>query len=190
LLPVLVLLVSATFASAAERFDSYLYKRPDGSSISKMRGSLGDITSLSKRYGNEFIWVKQGDRQYVVKDAAVLAEVRTAFKKLHEIEEPVRVIEKRLQPHTDELERLSEQLEDLTDRFEDGDLSEATRASFQRKMHVIEKEMSAVEKRMESVERELERVTEVVEKEADRAEDRFEDLVARAIDGGKAVRVK
>ncbi|HYO78259.1 MAG TPA: hypothetical protein VE010_17495, partial [Thermoanaerobaculia bacterium] len=82
LLAALVLTAAATTLAAADRLDSYVYKRPDGTSIMRINGSLGDIKSIAKRYGNEFIWAKEGNRQYVVKDAGVLAEARTVFAKL------------------------------------------------------------------------------------------------------------
>ncbi|HEX8620045.1 MAG TPA: hypothetical protein VF911_20865 [Thermoanaerobaculia bacterium] len=190
ILTILVLVVSAAMSvlSASER-TSYIYKRGDSTTMMKVDGDLPNMKTLFKRFGNEFIWTRQGARQYVVTDAAVLTEVRGAMAKLESVEAPMKALEARMKPHTRQMEAVSKQMEALAGRFEDGDLSAVTEKSFEQKMQALDKEMKAIEARMEGVEREMERVTKDIDKHAAIAERRLEEIVVRAIRGGKAVRV-
>jgi DNA repair exonuclease SbcCD ATPase subunit len=186
----LVLLVAAvaTLVIAAPRStkSSYIYKRGDSTYMS---GSLDDLKALQGRYGTEFVWTRQGGREYVITDRAVLDSVRAAFAELDAKERPLKEIERHLEPHERELDRIERRVDDLDDELEDEDLPESTRATLERQLQVAEDEMRKVEDRMRGLEQELERVEREMERFEEAAEAKFERIVERAIDDGKATRV-
>lgn len=165
---------------------TYIYKRGDST---YMRGSLDDLKALSGRHGSEFVWTRQGGREYVITDRAVLDSVRAAFTELDVLEKPLKEIERRLDPHERELEKVEHRMDRLSDQLDDEDLPESTRTNLERQMEAVEEEMRRIEDRMRGVEREMERFEKEMERAEEAAEKKFEQIVARAIATGKAKRV-
>lgn len=174
--------------SAGDRGMSYIYKRGEGL-YTRISGSAIDrIGAVAKKYGNEFVWVRVGGRNYVIRDAATLAEVRNAFREVEAMEPSLHEAEKRMKPFEKQMEDVEERLDSLGDRLDDDSLSDSARDAIEQKMHAAEKDMHAIEKQMEGVERELERIEKESEKREAVAEDRFEAIVERAIERGVAER--
>lgn len=184
----LLLVVLAASMLGADQF-SYIYKRGEHTHI-RSSADIESMVALSKRWSGEFIWVKRGGRAYLIRDAAVLAEVRTAFADLHAHEPTLRAAEERLRPVERKMERIEERMDRISDRLgDDDDLDRATRADLQKQLRQLELEFDAIEGPYRSAERETERM----EREHDRleeiAEKRFEKIVVRAIESGKVERV-
>ncbi|HEV7768187.1 MAG TPA: hypothetical protein VGQ76_24505 [Thermoanaerobaculia bacterium] len=185
----LALLTSAIVASvltAGERM-SYIYKRGD-SHYTRMSGSLDRLGPISRKYGNEFVWVSLGSRNYVIRDAATLAEVRASFKDVEAMEPSIRAIEKRMKPFEQQMEVIAKRLEALADQLGGENLSDAQRDAIERRMNDAETDMAAVERQMNGVEREMEKLEKETEKREAVAEKRFEGIVERAIRNGTAER--
>jgi prefoldin subunit 5 len=189
-LTVFVLLLAAValivIAAPGSTKSSYMYKRGDSTYL---RGSLDDLKGLTGKHGNEFVWTRQGGREYVITDRAVLDAVRVAYTELDALEKPLHELEKRLRPHERELDRVEQRMDALSDQLGDEDLSESTRDAVERQMRAVEDEMRQVEDRMRVVEREMERFEKEMDRVEEAAEAKFEKIVERAIAQGKAKRV-
>ena len=184
----LLLVALATSMMGAEQF-SYIYKRGDHTHI-RSSANIEKMVALSKRWSGEYIWLKRNGKEYLIRDAAVLAEVRNAFAELHAYEPKLRAAEERLRPVERKMDRIEERMDDLSDRLgDDDDLDSATRGELERQLREAERELEEVERTYGPAERETERM----EREHDRleeiAEERFEKIVFRAVDQGKAERV-
>jgi chromosome segregation ATPase len=184
----LFLVMLATSLTGAEQF-SYIYKQGDHTHIRSNSG-IEQMVSLSKRWTGEFVWLKRNGRQYLIRDAAVLAQVRAAFADLHAYEPKVRAAEESLRPLERKMERIEERMDELSDRLgDDEELDEATRVGLERKLAQAEREFNELERSYRPAERENERM----EREHDRlekiAEEKFEKIVFRAVEEGKAERV-
>jgi hypothetical protein len=185
----LLAIVSGISMLAADSF-SYIYKR-DG--LTHIRNGGSDIESMvarSKRWPGEYVWLQRNGRQYLIRDAAVLAEVRNAFAELHAYEPRLRAAEERLRPVERKMETVERRMDRIGDRLsDDEDLDSATRADLERQLRQVELELKELERSYIPAERETERM----EREHDRlekiAEARFEKIVFRAVDAGKAERV-
>lgn len=188
----LVLVVSAVMAgvsAAGGNRMSYIYKRGD-SSYTRISGSAMDrIGAVSRKYGSEFVWVRVDGRSYVIRDSATLAAVRNAFREVEAMEPSLRDVEKRLKPFERQMEGVEERMDALSDQLDDEALSDSERDAIERKMHDVENDMRQVERQMEGIEREMERLENESEKREAVAEDRFEEIVERAVERGTAERV-
>ena len=189
----LVLLVSAAVAgviTAANRLDTYVYKRGNGM-YSRISGSaINRIGEIYKKYGNEFVWLRMNGRGYVIRDAATLAEVRNAFRHLEELDPRLREVEQRMRPFEREIEKIEESVDSLGDSLDDESLSDAKRDAIEARLRDAEEKMRGVEEKMRVVEREMEKLEKQAEKLEEVAEARFEVIVQRAVERGVAERVE
>jgi hypothetical protein len=185
----LLLLALLTFtASGSEQF-SYIYKNGDHTHM-RSSGRIESMVALSKRWPGDYVWVNRGGRAYLIRDAAVLAEVRAAFADMHRLEPILRAAEERLRPVERKRDGIEERMDRINDRLgDDDDLDRATRADLEKQFRQLELEFAAMERPYVSAERESERL----ERESDRreaiAEERFEKIVIRAIESGRMERV-
>jgi hypothetical protein len=184
----LLFVVLAAGASAADRF-SYIYKRGDHTHIRSSAG-IEQMVALSKRWSGEYVWIQRGGRQYLIRDAAVLGEVRNAFADMHAYEPKLRAAEERLRPLERKFDRLEERMDDLGDRLsDDDDLDDDTRRELERQLRQVEQEFEAIEREYKPAERETERMERELDRLEEIAEERFEKIVIRAIDQGRVQRV-
>jgi septal ring factor EnvC (AmiA/AmiB activator) len=186
----LALLLTAGVLMAEERPMSYIYKRGEGLYTRISGAAIDRIGDVAKKYGDEFVWVRVSGRNYVIRDAAALAEVRGAFAAVEAMEPSLHAIEQRMKPFEREMEKIEERVDSLGDRLDDESLSESARDAIEDRLHAAENEMRAVEDKMQVVEREMERIENESEKREAAAEDRFEEIVERAIARGVAERVR
>lgn len=187
LIALALLVFAAVLTTAKQRF-TYIYKRGD-STHARISGAFDRIGEVSKKYGNEFVWLRMDGRSYLIRDAGTLADVRNAFRHLDEMEPSLREVERRLRPFEREFEKFEERVDALGDSLDDERLSEATRDDIEEKMRVAEEKMRAVEEKMRVVEREQERLEKESERREVIAEKRFEEIVERAVKQGIAQRV-
>jgi hypothetical protein len=185
----LLLLLALTFPASASGYFSYIYKNGD---VTHMRSStdIETMVALSKRWSGEYVWLKRDGRSYLIRDAGVLAEVRSAFAEMHAYEPTLRAAHERLHPLERKMERIERQMDRLGDRLsDDDDLDRDTRRSLEEQLRKAEAEFQELEHDFKPAERESERM----ERELDRleriAEERFEKIVIRAIDSGRVQRV-
>jgi chromosome segregation ATPase len=160
-------------AGSPDRF-AYVYKRGGGDSIMRMNGSLESFQRIAERWSGEYIWVSRNGKEWLIRDAAVLASARAAFKDMEALEPAVRAAEERLRP----IEQKAEAIEERMERIEDDPSRENDLRAYERQLSAIEGELRTAEAAVERLDRELERREEI-------AEAKFEKLVIRAIEAGK-----
>jgi predicted nucleic acid-binding Zn-ribbon protein len=183
----LLFAAAAGVLTAGDKSMSYLYKRGD-SSYMRMNASIDRIGAVAKKYGNEFVWVRSNGRSYVIRDAATLAEVRSAFGEVDAMEPSLREAEKRLKPFEKQMEAIETRVDAFGDQLDDENLGESTRDAIEAKLRDAEDALRGVERQMAGVERETERLERESEKREEAAEERFERIVERAIESGVAER--
>ena len=183
----LLVAVAVGVLTAGDKSMSYIYKRGDNS-YTRLNGSLDKIGAVSRRYGSEFVWVRSNGRSYVIRDAATLAAVRTAFREVEAMEPSLRAVENRLKPFEQQLEAVEQRVDAFGDQLDDENLAESTRDAIEAKLRDAEDDMRDVERRMAGIEREMDRLEKEVEKLEEVAEERFEAIVLRAIKSGVAER--
>jgi hypothetical protein len=179
----LALLVIVALALMAGDNSSYVFQRGDKSYIHS-RGSLENFVRISKRWDGDFIWYSRGGRAYLIRDAAVLAEARAAFRELDALEPAHERIAKQLQPLEEREQEIEEKLDAIADADEDEReiVDEATVRELEKKMRVVEGQMRKVEQEQEQLERKMEALEKV-------AEERLHQIVDKAIRKGVAKRV-
>lgn len=170
----LTLLVAATaMAGSRDRF-SYVYKHGSRSTV-RIGGSFDHYPREAKRWSGDYIWLYRNGNGYLIRDAGVLAAVRGAFAQVEALEPKMREVEARFNPIERKYEALEEKMDELSDRDEED-------PALERAMHAIEADYKKAEREVEAVEKEMDRREEIAEK-------KFEEIVIRAIDQGKAQRV-
>lgn len=192
----LALLVSAVVTGAIVAGNqpvTYIYKRGDNH-YTRLSGpfneSIDQMVKATKKYGNEFVWLRKNGRNYVIRDAATLAEVRNAFREVEAMEPSLREVERRLKPFEREMEKIEERVDALGDSLDDEDMAEATRDSIEARLRDAEKQLRAVEAKANVIEREMEKLEHESERLEQIAEKRFEAIVERAVGNGVAERVE
>lgn len=178
----------ATAALAKTGF-SYVYKRGE-ESYTRINGSIDRIGEVARKYGKEFVWVVLDGREYVIRDAATLAEVRNAFRDVEALEPALNEAEAKLRPYEKELDRIEKRVDAAGDRLDDESLSDSDRDALEARLRQAEEEMHAVEQKMKGLEREMERIEKESERREAAAEKRFEAIVERVVERGIAERVK
>ena len=159
LLALSLLIAASCFAS--DDFP-YVFQRGKGS-ILRVQGSIESFTRIAKRWSGQYIWVRVGGRDYLIRDAAVLAAANAAFAEMDAMQPQVRAADARYRP-------IAEKFEAIEDDEDHPNYRELERA-------------------YEAAEREVERLEDEMERREAVAEKKFEKIVLRAIDGGKAQRV-
>jgi hypothetical protein len=181
-LKMLVLSLLVAFVVAATAFAGapgfpYVFKRGSGSII-RVNGSLESYKRIEGRWSGEFIWLRHGGRDYLIRDASVLAAAAGAFAEMDAMEPQRRAAEERLRP----IEKKYDALEERAERFEDDPAHDAERREAERALEAMEPEYQAAENAVERIDEEMERREKIAER-------KFEDIVLRAVDAGKAQRV-
>ncbi len=162
LLALTLIIAAAALAGSPDRF-AYVYKRGDDS-ILRVNGSLDHYLKIAKRWSGEFIWAEIKGRQYLIRDAAVLAEAQQAFAPMNALGPALRAAEEKVRP-------LEERYDAMQDHDEDNPA------------------LPALERQLQAAEREAERLDEEMERREAIAEAKFEKIVLRAIETDKAKRV-
>ncbi|MFL6247109.1 MAG: hypothetical protein ACJ74H_13845 [Thermoanaerobaculia bacterium] len=182
----LALLISAAAVLTAKKPISYIYRT--GGDVLHIRGGFDHIGPLARKYGDEFLWFRMDGRAYLIRDEKTLGEVRQAFRKVEELEPSLREVDRRLKPYEREMEKIEEREDALSDSLDDEDLSDATRQNLEAKLREVEKTMRGIEEKMRVVEREMDKLEKESERREAIAEQRLEEIVARAVRQGVAER--
>jgi chromosome segregation ATPase len=186
LLPLLVL----TAAADEHVGFAYIYNH-DGQM--HMHSNGDDIESLvrtSKRWKGEYVWLRKDRRQYLIRDAGVLAQVRAAFAEMHALEPKLNAAERRRDPFEAKIDAVEDRVDRLSDSLGDDEMSDAKRAQLEAQLRVAEQELRALERSLEPIERETEALEERMDRLEAVAERKFETIVLQAIRDGRAEAVR
>jgi beta-lactamase regulating signal transducer with metallopeptidase domain len=82
-----------------------------------MSGDLDDVEAIRaarRSIDDDFLWFKRDDKQYVVRDAALLARAEAAWQPTRALETKMQALDARMKPHSEKLEALGARMESLT----------------------------------------------------------------------------
>jgi len=147
---VAALLCVAAAASARTR-DAYVLSAGGEPSVAffSSGASMPQLREVQARHGRDFLWVRRDGREYVIHDAAFLAQAQALFA-------PMRA----LNPEVKAVAREEAALDREGDRLEDSeDESQAVRDRL-REIHARQREIQARERELDRRQEELERVAE------------------------------
>ncbi|HUP60609.1 MAG TPA: hypothetical protein VNA69_09350 [Thermoanaerobaculia bacterium] len=180
----MILLLLFTLPLFADNF-SYVYSRAEGSATIS-RGSLKEVLRLKERFTGTYLWARLDGREYLIRDAAALAQVRTAFVPMEALRPPQRALHAKMRPIERRVDRLEREIDSITDRDDDEELTDADRE----RLHVLKRDLREARRELrvyEDEERKLDEREEVLEKVFD-AE--IERIVKQAVRRGVAERVR
>lgn len=180
----LILLLLLALPLAASDL-TYILKR--GADAHVVMGNMtingdGSFEKLINRWSGDYLWTRIGSREYLIRDAAVLAAAKNAFAEVdahqvqyHAVEKKMRPLEKR----QDELERKMDYLSDK-ERLTDAE---------ERQLEQLEQQLRPVEEQLRVLEREEERLDQRQELLEQAAERKLRQIIEKAIRDGAARRL-
>lgn len=182
---ILLLALLAVPLSAGDRF-SYAYARPSGNAtISK--GSLEQVLKLRKRYSGEYLWARLDGREYLIRDAALLSQVRVAFVPLEKLNVPQRALEAKKDPIERRAEQLEDEIDQLTDRDEDDD---DLTAAEENRLHVLRSKLRETNRELRVYEQQEQALDEKEEALEVVFDAEIERIVKAAVRNGLVERVR
>lgn len=160
--------------------DAYVLAR-DGHFLSS-DASIEEINALQSRWSGDFLWIRRGGREFVIRDAPTMDESQRLFEPLKRLEpeqEALRRRQKEIESEERTLETEEEKIEEeiqALDRDEDDDSDRPVvpdaRPDLDRRHREVEEKMRALEGRereLDAAENELDRRSEALEKKAEAA---------------------
>ncbi|HJQ39161.1 MAG TPA: hypothetical protein VKB93_18640 [Thermoanaerobaculia bacterium] len=174
---ILILLLAVT-ASAGQRF-SYVYSRGNNAIISG--GSVDDILRVHKRYSGPYLWVRSEGREYVMRDAGVLAEVNRAAAAMEAMEPEHRELKRKMKPLERKQDQLEDELDELYDNEDDEKIDRDRLRDLESQLRNVERELRVYEREEERFDRRHDQIEEAFDAELKR-------IVERAIRNGIAER--
>jgi hypothetical protein len=169
----------------------YIFKRAPHETTIRVTSHWPDDVMLKRveKLGDRYIYVRRGGVGYLITDAATLAAADEAFREVDAARPSMRAAEQRLRPYERELDAAERKLDVISDRLDDDDsLSEGERAELEMKMRAAEEGVREIEERMRGMEEEVERLEKKMDALEDRAEERLEQVIERALASGAATR--
>lgn len=184
LLSLLLLSLLAVTAFAGDRF-RYVYSYgPDSQVVALTHGSLEDVVRLQKRFSGVYLWASLDGRDYLIRDAALLDELRRAHAPIEALTPGMKALQNKMRP----LERRQERLEDEYDKLSDADDDDLTAAERDR-MRQLRGQLRDIERELRGYEQEEQRLDRREEELDVVFDDAVEQIVRRAIRNGLAKRL-
>lgn len=178
----------ALAAAGSDRL-SYIFKRGDRQQM-RVNGTVDSAVRLAKKWDGDFIWAKQDGREYMIRDAAVLAQADDAMRELEAFEPAMREAEKKMKPFEDRLEEIEDRADELSDKLGDEDLRDSERNAIEAKLHEVEAQMHTIEQSMHVVEQQMETVERQMDAREEAAERTLVQVIENAIRSGVAKRAE
>ena len=174
----------------SRREDAYILSRGDHTMMNG--GTLEDVRAARRRFSGEFLWVRRSGREYVVRDARLMAEAAALFAPLKSLDPDRAALERRHAQFEAEESRLDRE-EKRLDRDLDQIQDDETPAPGSESRNSLERRRRELEARRRSLE-EQERDLDSAESSLDRREDELEKkaeaqlwrLIDRALEAGLA----
>ncbi|HJW96113.1 MAG TPA: hypothetical protein VJ901_21070 [Thermoanaerobaculia bacterium] len=146
---VLLTIAAVSLMGSSARRDAYIISSGDNNTY-QAASSLDELQSVRKRVTGRYIWVRRDGREYVIRDEATMARVKTLFAPLSALHPEQKAISREEVRLDREADRLSDK-EHLTsaERQRLRDLREQLRD--------VERREKALDDKEEALERDLER---------------------------------
>ena len=179
------LLLAALLTHGKERF-FYIYSPGPGSETISM-GDLDTIVRVARQYRSPYLWAQLDGRRYLIRNCALLAEAHQAMAPLRALEPEREALRRKMKPVERRYERIEDEIDDLTDRDEDGD--ELTASERDRLRH-LQAEIRALRPELRAYEREEERLDKKQDALDEPVDSAMKAIVEKAIRNGLAERVR
>lgn len=156
--------------------------------------SVEEIESLRDEWSGDFLWVRRGDRKFLIRDLPTVKEARTFFAPMQALDPERHALERRQQAIQEEErdldreeEAIEEEIQDMDDREDDDrSLPAADRDDLERRLRDVRAKMRGVEDReraLDADETALDRRSDALEAKAEAA---LRALIDRALEKGLA----
>ena len=146
-------------------------------------GSVDDILRVHKRYSGAYLWVRSEGREYIIRDAGVLAEVNLAAVGMQAMEPEYRELNRKMKPLQRKQDQLEDELDDLYDDMEDKAVDHDRVRELENQLRNVERELRVYEREEERIDRRHDEIEKVFDAELKR-------IVDRAIRNGTAERAR
>lgn len=178
-----------TVVHSSRGSDSYVLAR--GQQFMSTSVSIHDVEFLRRRLDGDFLWVRRGGKELVIRDSGAISEAEKLFEPLRRFDpERAALTERadRLASEESVLDAEEEGIEGELERFEERDVEKdaAARAALERRRETLRPKRRALEARtrdLDAAERELDRRSDAAEEEAEAA---LWSFIDRAIERGMA----
>ncbi|HEX4909307.1 MAG TPA: hypothetical protein VFV64_00935 [Permianibacter sp.] len=137
---------------------------------------LRQVNRLQKKRAGEYLWIRQGDNEYVLDDATAIAELRLRWQALKAPEQQMAALEDQLEPYTEQLEAQADELQAATEQWGGG-------VDHQRVDKLHEK-MQALHEKIEPISDQMQTLGETIETLADDAHRFTLQRIEAAVQGG------
>ena len=127
----------------------------DTMTVSANTRDIRNVSRLRERVKGDFLWFREGDKTYLIQDAAVLAKVDAAWTPVNTIGEQMNEQGKKMEAQGKIMDALGEQMDAVAHKAEAG--TERDMQAQQRKMEQVAREQDAIARRIERASRELAR---------------------------------
>lgn len=137
---------------------------------------LRQVNRLQKNRAGEYLWIRQGDNEYVLDDAAAIAELHQRWQALKAPEQQMATLEDQLEPYTEQLEAQADELQAATEQWGDG-------VDHQR-VDTLHEKMQALHEKIEPISDQMQSLGQTIETLADDAHQFTLQRIDAAVQGG------
>eukprot|EP01032_Pedospumella_encystans_P024251 gene24251-27433_t len=149
----LLVVVLRQFPQAEPAEDAYGIKRGDGyTAIYSGRGDMKELGRLEGTVKGDFIWYRDGNQAWLIKDPALLAKATAAWAPADALNLKMKEHNKAMEQHSKAMEVLGEKMRAISEQAE----RQERRVDHSR-IDQVAREQEAVARRMEAVGRRMER---------------------------------
>lgn len=138
---------------------------------------LRQAHQFRKHATGDYLWIRQGEQQYLLDEPAVLATLLQHWQPLQAPEQEMAALERQLEPYTEQLEDHADELDALTEDWAVSDRDEI--AKLQEQMQVLQEQIEPITEQMELMGQQIETL-------ADQAHQQTLSLITFAVQSGQA----
>lgn len=143
---------------------------------------LRRVHRLQKQHAGAFLWLRQGDSEYLLEEATAVAELLQRWQTLKAPEQQMAALEQQLQPYTEQLEAHADELEEAAEQWAGN--TDHQQIGHQQIEQLHEK-MQALHEQIEPISEQMESLGQQIETLADDAHQFTLQRIDAAVQGGK-----
>jgi beta-lactamase regulating signal transducer with metallopeptidase domain/prefoldin subunit 5 len=148
-----------TIRTSDRREDAYAVVRAGHAGIT-MSGDTRDIPAIEKtrqKVHGDFVWVRRGEKTYVVQDPAVIANVVAAMQPAEALDAQMEVLSAQMEGPNQQMEALDKQMDALSDK---GRPEDAAMEKASAEMEELGRQQEAIGAKMEALGQQMEQAKE------------------------------
>jgi hypothetical protein len=155
------------------------------------------LSALKKKMGSDFLWFKRGGEEYIIRDPAVIAELKKSFDAIKEqgrlmgengraqaeaARKMAQAVREKIQPQEAELRRLAEQMARQAAELQAQIGNDDNMRRLQSQMHELEKQFSDKNSGFAKMQRDLEKQLKSMELDLNHGAEQLQELLKRLED--------